>query len=33
MQVVRNGKECNFHKKAWCEVGLKLAEILTKNVR
>ena len=30
---VRNGEECNFHKTVWCEGGLQLADIGTKNVR
>ena len=30
---VRNGKEYNLHKPVWCEVGLKLAEIGTNNIR
>ena len=33
MNLVRNGEECNFHKKVWCEGGLQLAHIVTKNVR
>ena len=30
---VRNGKGSNFHKIVWCEVGLQLADIATKNVK
>ena len=30
---VRNGEKSNLHKTVWCEVGLKLAKIGTKNVR
>ena len=33
MQLVRKGEECNFHKTVWCERGLHLAYIVTKNVR
>ena len=33
MKLVRNVKECNFHKKMWCEGGLQLKDILTNNVR
>ena len=33
MHFVRNGEECNLHKTAWCEVGLQLAYIGTKNGR
>ena len=28
-----NGEECNMHKTVWCEGGLKLADIVTKNGR
>ena len=28
-----NDEEFNFHKTVWCEGGLKLADIGTKNVR
>ena len=27
------GKECNLHKKVWCEGGLQLSYIGTKNVK
>ena len=33
MNSVKNGEECNFYKTMWFEGGLKLADILTKNVR
>ena len=33
MHFVRNGEEWNFHKILWCELGLLLVEIGTKNVR
>ena len=33
MHFVRNGKECNFHKTVWCEGGMQLAYIGTKNGR
>ena len=33
MHFVRNGEECNLHNTAWCEVGLQLAYIGTKNGR
>ena len=32
MHVVRNGEKCKMHKVDWCEVGLQLADIGTKNV-
>ena len=32
MHLMRNGEECNFHKSLWCEGGLKLSDIRTKNV-
>ena len=32
MHVVRNGEKCNMHKIDWCEGGLQLADIGTKNV-
>ena len=32
MYVVMNGENCNIHKIDWCEVGLQLADIATKNV-
>ena len=31
MHIVRNGEECNIHKR--CEVGLKVEEIGTNNVK
>ena len=31
MNFVRNGEKCNMHKIDWCEGGLQLAEIDTKN--
>ena len=33
INFVINGEECNFQKKVWCEVGLQLTDIGTKNVR
>ena len=32
MNLVRNGEKCNIHKIDWCEGGLQLANIGTKNV-
>ena len=32
MHFVRNGEKCKMHKIEWCEGGLKLADIGTKNV-
>ena len=32
MNLVRNGEKCKMHKIDWCEGGLKLADIATKNV-
>ena len=32
MHLVRNGENCKMHKIDWCEEGLQLAEISTKNV-
>ena len=32
MHFVRNGEKCKMHKRYWCEGGLKLADIDTKNV-
>ena len=31
MNLVRNGEKCNMHKIDWCEGGLQLADISTKN--
>ena len=33
MHFLRNGEECNLHKALWCEGGMKLSDIGTKNVR
>ena len=33
MHFVRNFEEFNFHKAVWCTVGMKLADIGTKNAR
>ena len=33
MNFARNGEGCNLHKTVWCEGGLKLADIGTRNVR
>ena len=32
MHFVRNGENCKMHNIDWCEVGLQLAGITTKNV-
>ena len=32
MHLVRNGEKCKMHKICWCEGGLQLADIGTKNV-
>ena len=32
MHFVRNGEKCKMHNIDWCEVGLELADIATKNV-
>ena len=32
MYFVRNGEKCKMHKIGWCEGGLQLADIATKNV-
>ena len=32
MHLVRNGDKCKIHKIYWCEGGLKLSDIATKNV-
>ena len=32
MHFVRNGEKCKMHKIYWCEVGLQLAYIGTKNL-
>ena len=32
VNFVRNGEKCKLHKIDWCERGLKLADIATKNV-
>ena len=32
MHFVRNGKKCKMHNIDWCEGGLQLADIATKNV-
>ena len=32
MHFVKNGEKCKMHKIDWCEVGLQLADIGTKNV-
>ena len=32
MHFVRNRENCNMHKIEWCEGGLQLADIGTKNV-
>ena len=32
MNFIRNGEKCKMHKIYWCEGGLQLADIVTKNV-
>ena len=32
MHFVRNGEKCKMHKIDWCEGGLQLEDIATKNV-
>ena len=32
MHFVRNGEKCKMHNIYWCEGGLQLADISTKNV-
>ena len=32
MNFISNGEKCKMHKIDWCEGGLKLADIATKNV-
>ena len=32
MHFVRNGEKCKMHKTDWCDGGLQLADIGTKNV-
>ena len=32
IHLVRNGEKCKMHKIEWCEGGLQLADIDTKNV-
>ena len=32
MHFVRNGEKCRMHKIDWCEGGLHLEDIVTKNV-
>ena len=32
MHFVRNGEEFKMHKIDWCEVGMQLADIFTKNI-
>ena len=32
MHFIRNGERCNMHKNDWCEGGLQLADLGTKNV-
>ena len=32
VNFVRNGENCKIHKIDWCEGGMKLADIATKNV-
>ena len=32
MHFLRNGEKCKMHKIDWCEGGLQLSDIVTKNV-
>ena len=32
MHLVRNGEKCNIHNVDWCEGGMQLSDIATKNV-
>ena len=32
IRLVRNGEKCNMHKIDWCEGGLQLVDIFTKDV-
>ena len=32
VHFVRNGEKCNMHKIEWCEGGLQLLEIATRNI-
>ena len=32
MHLVRNGEKCKIHRIDWCEWGLQLVDIVTKNV-
>ena len=32
VHFVRNGKDCKMHKIDWCEGGMQLTDIATKNV-
>ena len=32
MHFVRNGEKCKMHNIDWCEGGLKLVDVATKNV-
>ena len=32
LQFVRNGEKCKMHKIEWCEGGLQMADIGTKNI-
>ena len=32
MHLVRNGEKCKIHNIEWCEGGMKLADIATKNL-
>ena len=32
MHFLRNGEKCKMHKIYWCEGGLQLSDIVTKNV-
>ena len=32
MNFARNGEKCKMHKVVWCDGGMQLADITTKNV-
>ena len=32
MHFLRNGEKCKMHKIDWCEVGLQLVDIATRNI-
>ena len=32
VHLLRNGENCKYHRIDWCEGGLQLGEVVTKNV-